>query len=334
MTVAAVLDPAASPHPFVAALEGAGVAVVPLRMSGRAYLDERRRIVALCETLKPSVVHSHGYRSDVVDATAAHGAGVPTITTLHGFTGGGLRDRLYEYLQVRACRRLHAVVAVSDPIRARVIASGVPAGKVQVIRNAFTPGAEPLERAAARAALGVPLEGIRVGFVGRLSAEKGADVLVRAVPGLAASGVAVSVIGAGPQRDELEALAAGLGVRDRITWHGLVADAARLYRAFDVFVLSSRTEGTPIALLEAMAAGVPVVATRVGGVPDVVSDDEAVLVPSERPEAVAAAVTQVLRDGAETQRRVAAARRVLAARFAEEPWLAAYERVYASVARS
>ena len=108
-------------------------------------------------------------------------------------------------------------------------------------------------------------------------------------------------------------------------------EAARVFPAFDVFVMSSRTEGTPIALLEAMAAGVPVVATAVGGVPDVVSPAEAMLVPSENPSALAAAVTETLRNPASTLERTRAAQRRLEQEFALKPWLARYEALYGAL---
>ena len=101
-----------------------------------------------------------------------------------------------------------------------------------------------------------------------------------------------------------------------------------MFAAFDVFVLSSRTEGTPIALFEAMAAGVPIVATRVGGVPDVVSPLEAALVPAEDPVALAAEIRAIYRDPATGQRRARAARARLERDFSVAPWLDRYEAIY------
>jgi glycosyltransferase involved in cell wall biosynthesis len=112
----------------------------------------------------------------------------------------------------------------------------------------------------------------------------------------------------------------------------MVPQAAALYCAFDVFVLSSRTEGTPISLFEAMAAGVPVVATRVGGVPDVITESEARLVPSESPQALAEAIEATLSQGEETRRRAAGAERRLQQHFAVGPWLDRYETLYRELA--
>jgi glycosyltransferase involved in cell wall biosynthesis len=332
--VVAVLGPGESEHPVVAGLLADGVAVATVHVASRGYAQERRRIADICRAASPTIVHTHGHRPDVVDAPVARRLGIATVTTAHGFLGGGLRGRLYEHLQVRAFRKFDAVVAVSAPLRERLLASGVPGARLHLIRNAWSPGPEPRDRASARHELDVPREGALVGWIGRLSTEKGADVLLRALAAMGESDVRASIIGDGPDRRNLEQLALALGVAARVRFHGGVPDAGRMMRAFDVFVLSSRTEGTPIVLFEAMAAGVPVVATRVGGVPDVVSDQEALLVGSEDPVALGSAIAAALQEERQAAARADAARSVLHGRFAVGAWLDEYERLYASVARA
>lgn len=333
--VAMFSGPGAPQAPLAAALRSAGVVVEPRVVPPRAYARERRETESLCRDLSPDIVHTHGYRADVVDAPGARRAGFPTITTVHGFAGGRLKNRLYETLQVRGFQKFDAVVAVSQPLAEHLARRGVPQARLHTIVNAWRPGRPPLGRAEARAALGVPADGFRVGFVGRLSREKGADVLVAAAAGrLRSQGVYVSVLGDGRERTALEAAAAALGLGGCVTWHGVVPDAGQLMRAFDVMVMPSRTEGTPIALFEAMAASVPVVATAVGGVPDVVGDAEAVLVPTERPDALADAILRARSDPDGAERRAKSARRRLSDRFGEGPWLDAYERLYAEVLKN
>lgn len=330
--VLTILDRDDSRDPLTRRLPAAGVEVVPAVLAGRAYARERAAVARACAAFRPDVVHTHGYRPDVLDGGVARRLGIPTVTTVHGFTGGDWKNRLYERLQVRAFRRFDAVVAVSRPIVERLARAGVPRQRIHLLPNAWAGRPPAQDRAAARRSLGVPLEGFRIGWVGRLTAEKGADVLVEAVARLGDVPVSVSVIGDGRERGPLEQRARELGIADRIAWHGLVADAAGLYRAFDVFVLSSRTEGTPIALFEAMAAGVPVVATHVGGVPDVVSPGEALLVPAEDPDALASAIRAVLEDPAAAAARAAAARARLERAFGREPWLDRYEMLYRGLA--
>ncbi len=329
--VAAVLDrPRPSRHTFLDALDRNGVATTVLTVSGRAYARERAAVSALCGQWRPNVVHTHGYRPDVVDAGAARRAGVPVVTTVHGFTGAGWRGRLYEWLQRRAFRSFDAVVVVSRPLADRLAADGVSPQRLHLIRNAFA--AEGCaDRTEARRALGLGGDGFVAGWVGRVSREKAADVFLDALAILDGS-IGAAIIGDGRER---AALAARTGDRlgDRVQWLGQVAGAARLISAFNVLVLSSRTEGTPIVLFEAMAAGVPVVATAVGGVPDVVSPAEALLVPSEDPAALARAIATVRDDPAAARRRADAARARLAADFAPEAWVERYTAVYDAIRR-
>jgi glycosyltransferase involved in cell wall biosynthesis len=112
---------------------------------------------------------------------------------------------------------------------------------------------------------------------------------------------------------------------------GQVTEAARLIKAFDVLVLSSRTEGTPMVLFEAMAARVPVVATAVGGVPDVVSQNEALLVPPDRPDELASAIAAVRNDPAAARTRADAAAKRLATEYAVGPWVERYAAVYRGI---
>jgi glycosyltransferase involved in cell wall biosynthesis len=123
-----------------------------------------------------------------------------------------------------------------------------------------------------------------------------------------------------------------LQLDDRVSFHGEVTRASRVFPAFDLFVLSSRTEGTPITLLEAMHAGVPIVATAVGGVPDVVSAEEAVLIPAEDPAALASAIREVYANPADAAARADRARSRLEKDFSPAPWIEAYDRIYRTAA--
>jgi glycosyltransferase involved in cell wall biosynthesis len=332
--VAAVVDRPQHEHAFLAQLLAAGIEVHALAPGPRAYLRERAEIGALCRRIHPDVVHTHGYRPDVVDAGVALRSGLPLVTTLHGFTGGGWKNRLYERVQRLAVRRFNAVVAVSRSLAQFLVNEGVPAELIDVVPNAWEGSDALMSRDAARRALGIPEDTLHVGWVGRMTPEKGADVMLDALARLLDVPMIASFVGDGPERATLEARAITLGLEGRIKWHGVVADAARLYGAFDLFVLSSRTEGTPITLFEAMAAGVPVVATAVGGVPDVVSSTEALLVPPEDPPLLAAAIRVALLDRAGAAGRATDARRRLERDFAVGPWVASYEAVYRRVLRA
>jgi glycosyltransferase involved in cell wall biosynthesis len=322
----------ATPHPLAHALTSAGVHVHTLLVPSRAYGRERQAVADLCRRIRPDIVHTHGYRADVIDAPAARRCGVATLTTVHGFTRGGWRNRTYEWLQRRAFRSFDAVVCVSRPQVSELRAAGVSGESLHLVPNALPASADQLDRQEARRALGLSTDALVIGWVGRLTAEKGPDVLVDAVLRLPGDYPAlVAVVGDGGMLPALKARVTAAGRDAQIRWLGAVDNAGRLFAAFDGFVLSSRTEGTPIALLEAIAAGVPVAATAVGGVPDVITPAEGLLVPSEDPDGLARALRQLCedRDGALRRARAAAVR--LETHFSLPRWLNAYADIYDQV---
>lgn len=187
-----------------------------------------------------------------------------------------------------------AFISICRPIREELQRVGVAAERIHDIGNGvdtarFRP-APPRERLELRRALGLP-EGRLVVYAGRLAREKGLDLLLAAWPSLAA-GAQLCIVGEGPERAALEAQAAGLrGIR----FHGPVTDVAPVLRAADAFVLPSRAEGLPVALLEGMSSGLASVATAVGGIPEIIEDGHnGLLVPPEDPGALARALHRAL----------------------------------------
>lgn len=331
--VAAILDPGVTDHPLLRAVAAGGGHVHAITVGGREYRRERALVRDLLERIRPGVVHTHGYRTDVLHGPVARSLSIPTVTTVHGFTGGDWKNQVYEFLQMRAFRRTDAVVVVSGPLRDRLSARGVPEERIHLIVNAWADPIPFLARHEARATLGIPENAWCAGFIGRLSREKGPDVFAEAI-GLMGTDVLGVMIGDGESRAAIAGDAAAFGSESRLRLPGAIEDAGRLVRAFDLLVLSSRTEGTPMVLFEAMAAGVPIVATRVGGIPDVVSEREALLVEPENPGALATAIRRVREDpDAATMRAESAAER-LASRYDAERWRAAYDAVYSLIVKT
>jgi len=328
--VVTVVEPDTVDHPFVAALAGDGIESAVVRVGAKGYLKEWRSLRRLMRQQQPNVVHTHGYRSDVIGGLAAASARIPRVTTVHGFTGGNAKNRANEWLQVRSYYAFSAVVAVSQQIGQRLRNAGVPDRLIRTIPNAIDPRIAAAPRDAARARIGALADEFVIGWVGRMSSEKGPDVLVEALQSVKQP-FKCTFIGDGPDRSQLGGRIAKLGLDSSVCWTGVVPDAASLFSAFDVFVLSSRTEGIPIVLLEAMRANVPIVATRVGGVPEMLDETEALLVPSEQPAALAKAIESVRGDALSAKRRAEAARARLERDFAVEPWVRRYEAVYRSV---
>lgn len=332
--VAAVLEPRdANEHPFVARLQALGVPVTCVVVGRRSYLKEYRNLRALMARLEPRVVHTHGYRADLIAGLAARSLHIAKVSTVHGFVGGSLRNKMNERMQLMALRHVDAVLAVSRPLTERLAKAGVPRENIHFVVNGFAPVAPTSSRAAARQQLGLNGSTPVIGWVGRLSHEKGADVMLDAFAACETQW-RLSMIGDGPEREALRQRAKSLGIEDRVVWHGSVSNAGALFSAFDAFVLSSRTEGTPIALFEAMHSAVPIVTTSVGGVPDVVGSGEAMLVPSEQPAMIARALDSVLTDPASAKHRSVNARQRLVRDFGPELWLAEVDRIYRAIESS
>ena len=136
VTVAAVAAGDDELSPFLEPLMARGIDVREIRVPHRAYLKERRRMAEVCRELHPDVLHTHGYRPDVLARGPAKRQGIATVTTVHGFTGNGWKNRLYEALQVRAFKKFDAVVSVSQPLRELLVRAGVPRDRAWMIRNA------------------------------------------------------------------------------------------------------------------------------------------------------------------------------------------------------
>jgi glycosyltransferase involved in cell wall biosynthesis len=312
-------------------IEATNVPVHRIDAGARGYLEERRSVRRLLAQHHVDILHTHGYRPDVLDAPVARAAGIATVTTVHGFTGNSLRNRIYEQLQTRAFRRFDAVVSVSRPLTELLKRRGVPEHRLHTVRNAMVPAPDLLERGAARAALGAGPDVFVIGWVGRLSPEKAPAVFIESLASLRDFPFEACILGDGPERSRLRARVAELGIESRVRFMGVVQDAARMFRGLDLIVLSSRTEGTPMVLLEAAAAGVPIAATAVGGVPDILSSHEALLVPPDSPAALASAIRSVMTDSETASRRAVNARSRMLRDLAIEPWLESYSHIYSEV---
>ena len=172
-----------------------------------------------------------------------------------------------------------------------------------------------------------------IGWVGRLTQDRGLDLALRILAVLRDLPVTLAVVGDGPERAALERLASRLEVAERVHWCSSVPDAARLFAAFDMFLLSSRAEGTPMVLFEAMAARTPIVATAVGDVSDVLPRGTALVVPPDRPDTLAHAVRSVFDNPRHATARATAARTRLLTHYEPQRWLDAYEALYGAVRR-
>ena len=275
-----------------------------------------RQLRALVRERAIDIVHAHDYKTDFVALWLARVEGVTPLATAHGWTGHSWRERWLYYPADRwLLTRFPRVIAVSGEIRAALIAAGAAPGRVTTILNAIDPGHFVRDRAReaeARRALGLSTDAQVIGAVGRAEPQKRFDLLIDTFAALAVTrpGLHVVIAGDGSALAALQRQVAGLGgVGRRVHMLGHRADVDLLHHAFDVFVQSSDYEGTPNAVLEAMALETPIVATRAGGTDEIVVDGEhGLLVDCGDRAALATAITRLC-DQPDLGRSLAAAAR-------------------------
>jgi glycosyltransferase involved in cell wall biosynthesis len=304
--------------PFLERFRAAGADVVEVaadRLSPRTLA----RVGRLIRERGAAVVHSHGKGAGLYGRLAARRAGAAAVHTFHGLHYAGYPPgarAAYLALERALARRSHTVIHVSAsqaeaarPLglapadRSRIIVNGIDTARVE---------ADVLPRARARAELGVPPAGAVLGTVARFDPVKALEVVLDALSRV--PGATLVLIGDGPQAAPLRARARRLGLEGRVVFAGARPNAARWFAALDAYVSASRGEGLPLALVEAMAVGLPVIASRVAGHVDTVADGETgVLVPVDDPAALAAAATTLLADP-ERARALGAAGRARARR--------------------
>jgi len=324
--------------PLAEEFAAAGIATVTIgRRDGLDPLLTARLALQL-RRLRADVVHTHNPVPLIYGAPAARLVGAAAIHTKHGRNPGG---RAHLLLRQQAARLVHAFVAVSGvtAAQAREQQDCAP-GKLHVIPNGirlerFTPDARA--RAAVRAELGIPDDAWVVGTVGRMDEFKNQVMLVRAMSGSLSRRHRLVIVGDGPARPAVEALVAGLAEPGYVHLLGRRMDVDRLMPAFDVFALPSRSEGLPLVLPEAMASGLPVVATEVGGVPAVIDEGATGLLVPVDEVALADALGQLATDPARARSmgkraRIAALSRFSATRMVDD-YLSLYARFAPAVAR-
>jgi len=314
-TICSIGEPHLQEKPLESEAIGRGFSVNKLRMRPGLNPFAAFQILKLAHQGAFDLIHSHGYKGNVLLGFIPEAIRrTPLICTVHGYTSprGLHKQRLYEWLDGKALTHLDRVVVVSAAMLAHPRLQQVDRGKARVIPNGISPD-NPLARALPAdvtpnldpQAVAFCQQGFTIGAIGRLSEEKAFDHLIEAVHLLITGGadLRLLILGEGGKRPELEALVARLGLAHKVLMPGYRRAAHNYLPFFDIFTLSSRTEGLPITILEAMFAGIPIVATRVGGIPDVIEDlVSGLLVPAAEPKQLANAFRKLYSDEALSKR--------------------------------
>jgi glycosyltransferase involved in cell wall biosynthesis len=331
----ACLSEVAEPHASRLREAGVPVAIFPRR--GHGDLSRVRGLASLLRSAGADLVHSFLVGANAYAYASARLAGVrPLIVSSR--TTMTMPTRSRRLLHAWIFRRASIVVANAESVKEFTSSYyGVPRARLRVVRNGVDLGASmraSVDREAARAEMGIPAGAVLVGTLGRLSREKNLDLFVDMAAGLANEfpEARFVIVGEGPCRGAIERALRGAGIDGRVVVTGARSDVARVLAAMDLFVMTSDTEGLPNAVMEAMAAALPVVSTRVGGVHELVADGETGrLFPRGQLVPLLSSVRPLIRDADLRRRQGEAGRRRIASEFSVERMVAATVSVYDEV---
>lgn len=315
-----------------------GLVSTPLRFRNGLNLKGSMLVLQYARSLGVHIIHSHGYKTNILLGVIPKKIRkIPVVATVHGWTSSHFfsRMRFYEYLNSFCLKNLEIVVAVSSSmledsrlkmfcITTSVINNGIPSLNYSggILLKRYRSLAEGF------------MDSFKILGIGRLSTEKGFDILILALSRLLANGVNAQllIVGEGHARRSLEQLAYRLGISNRVHLPGYCHQAYELIPDFDVFVISSYTEGLPITLLEAMQAGVPSVATSVGEIPAVLENGNCGwIVPAGDANSLANTI-KIIHDGREeAQRKVLLAKQRVLETYGVEKMARSYSEIYQSL---
>jgi len=324
---------------FVDSAAAAGVRVHRIPEKGRFDRSVMPALADLLRRVQPDILQSHAVKSHFLVRYSGLHRRYLWVAFQHGYTSTDLRTTIYNQLDRWSLRGAQRVVVVNGQFRDRLVRQWIPRGRIAVIHNAIDPrwaaaARQPEAAAALRARLGIGAGEIVLLIAARLSREKDHATLLRALADLRGKHhltPRLIVLGDGPERPHIDAAIRAMGLAGQVILPGWVPSEP-YYGIADVAVLSSVVEGSPNAILEAIGAGVPVVATAVGGIPEIVSDGEsALLVPPGDAARMAEALRSVLAAPELAQRLAARGRQIAASNHSPEARVRAICEVYRSL---
>lgn len=328
----------ASSAPFLDKLTTSGVKARMVAHANPRFLGIIADVAAELRASRADLLVCQGYKADILGWFAAKRAGVPVMSVSRGWTAHTWKVRLYEAIDRRMLRHMESVACVSAGQAAKVVRSGVRANRVRVIHDSVDPTRFNEGGSAGRALLqslfATPRDVIIVG-VGRQSPEKGFDQLVESASLLARASdrVGIVLIGDGPDRQALEDRVRAADLSRHVVFAGFRTDIDRLLPGADILAQASFTEGLPNVVLEACAAGIPVVATDVGGTSEIIDDGvNGLLVPAGDPSALAERLLDLVRSPERRRAMGARGRDIARARFSFVQQAREYAELFESVA--
>jgi glycosyltransferase involved in cell wall biosynthesis len=324
------------PNELVQIARDRGIHVVELHSRGPFDPGTVSQLVHTLRREGIRLLCAHGYKANVIGRLASWLTGIQHIAVSRGWTAENRRIIFYEILDRRFLRYTNHIVAVSEGQKKKIVSLGISPQKISVIHNAIDLGTLPDNGSGIRTELGIPADGIFVVSAGRLSPEKNQAGMIDAARLVARqnSSVYFAIFGEGFLRKELEQRIRDAGLEERFFLPGFRSNLQSLFHDMDIFMLPSFTEGLPNVALEAFAARKPIVATAVGGTPEVVQDGiSGFLTTPDNIAFMAESVLRLAADPALRRQKGASGYRHVAEEFTFEGQTRKYEELYGKLSR-
>lgn len=318
-----------------------GLKIKKIRMISGPNFAGALEILKFAKRNNFSLLHLHGYKGNILLGFIPKKIRkIPIVTTLHGYTSTieFNKMKVYEWLDQKSLNFIDAVVFVSSAMKTHPKLKKLKNKNIHVIPNGISMSGSNVTKVnnltnqtPDKKIKEFCSQGFTIGTIGRLSTEKGYRYLIKAVSLLEKRGIhaRLIIIGEGPERESLEKLVVQHGLEDKILFTGYREDARNYIPFLNVYIISSLTEGLPITLLETMQARTPIIATKVGGIPDVLSNGQAgILIDSCNPDAIVQAVIKLYNDKELSKQLINKAYHRVIEDFSSKRMAARYSRVY------
>lgn len=316
--------------------EKLGVQIISLGLMKKKGWDSDiiRSLEEVIKNNSIDIVHTHLYHANIYGSLAASRCRIPSFMSIQNtYSHHKLHRRILNWY---VSKRVKKVIVGSDDIKNDVVKyDWIRENKIEVINNCIDldKASANVSRAQVRDELSLPYDAVVLGTIGRLEEQKGHSFLIRALSRMSDSSnnFYLILIGEGKKKQELQALVDELSLQEKVLFLGTRSDIGNLLAAMDIFIMPSLWEGLSLAMLTAMAAEIPVIATDVGGVRKVLGEDEygLVIAPGE-PDSIVTAIESVLNDKASSQQRVADAKRLVYEKYSDHAMVKKIEKLYLS----
>lgn len=329
-------DPRISKITLIDEAQIIGIPAEIIKLENRIDLSAVFKLRALLDKYDIDILHCHDYKANFIGLLASKSKEVKLVTTLHGWLRAGARERFYEYADSFLIKNFNQIIAISEDIKKSVSKSSILQKKTIVIHNAVDTDYFKEKIAVDinyKKKLKIEKNVNIIGTVGRLSAEKGQSYLIEAAKEVidAYPDTVFLIAGEGLLKKPLASMVSSIGLQNHIIFTGLIPqnEMRKTYSLFDIFVLPSLREGFGLALIEAMAMGIPVTATNVGGIPEIIEDGKTgYLVPPADANAISKAVIALLSDKAKAESMAKAGQNFVREEASIHKFISRIEEVY------